>query len=46
MWLDIFAIEYLIEEGYFEYGNFEACYFEFEIKLFQKKKLKRGKTGS
>jgi hypothetical protein len=27
----------VVEVGYFEYGNFETCYFEFEIKLFRKK---------
>jgi len=31
-----------VEEGYFEYGNFETCYFKFKIKLFQKKKNKNG----
>jgi len=31
---------YMVEEGYFEFGNFETCYFEFKIELFWRKKTK------
>jgi len=44
-WHIVFSINLIVcsvEEGYFEYGNFETCYFEFEIKLFRKKKTKMG----
>jgi len=34
--------EQAIEEGYFEYGNFDTCYFEIRNNLISKKKTKTG----
>jgi len=38
----LFDEKILVEEGYFEYGNFETCYFELISKKTNSNGVKRG----